>query len=308
MRKMAVIGLGHVGREVGYTIVTKGIADDLTLFDKSDKIAKAEQLDLQDAQGQLTTHTNVAIQDYAQLQDTDVIIFSAGDITALYDHAGDRLAELRVTSKIVEEVGPKIKASGFNGIIIDITNPCDVITTYLQDLTGLPKKQVFGTGTSLDTLRMKRAVGEKLNVELTNVAGFNLGEHGETQFTAWSTVTVGGKPISVLAKERNLDVNQLSEDARLGGWYIFNGKRYTSYGIATAAVTLAEAVFSDARVIRPVSNWNEELGICIGQPAIVGREGIVATYPITLPADEQALFQKSADTIKHNYSTLPSKS
>lgn len=292
MRKLGVIGLGHVGATAAYTLVTKGIADELVLIDRKDKKATAEYYDLSDALARLDTYTTLYKQDYAELKDADVIITAFGDIDAVAK-GGDRFGEFKVNTESAKEIGTKLKEVGFSGVIINISNPCDVITGLLQKYSGLPKNQVLGTGTALDTARMQRAVGETLNEDSKNVAGFVLGEHGESQFTAWSTVSVKGHPISEVAKEKNLDLADLDEKARRGGWLVFSGKRYTCYAVATCAVKLAQAVMSGANYATPVSTYVEKYGTYVGYPAVVGRGGVVAVNNVDLPADEEAKLQKS---------------
>ncbi|KLA47694.1 hypothetical protein P869_08060, partial [Ligilactobacillus ruminis S23] len=145
MRKFAVIGLGHVGATVAYTLVTKGLADELVLIDSNDDKCMAEQYDLLDSLGRLDTHTKIKVQDYSELKDADIIITAFGNIAAL-SLDGDRFGEFNINTAAAADVGPKIKESGFNGVIVNISNPCDVIATLLQKYTGLPKNQVFGTG------------------------------------------------------------------------------------------------------------------------------------------------------------------
>lgn len=159
MKKVAIIGMGHVGSTTAYTLISKNIVDELVLFDSRADILQAELNDLMDGQMEQNHQVRLIEPALSELADTDVILFSAGDIS-IFEGNPDRFAELNLTKTIVEEWAPKIKASGFNGILLNITNPCDVITQYLQELTGFPRERVFGTGTSLDTGRMKHAVSK----------------------------------------------------------------------------------------------------------------------------------------------------
>ena len=183
MRNVAVIGMGHVGATVAFTLFTHGIVDNLYLLDKNQAKAEAEYNDLRDTLARNDYHVNVFLGDYSDLKDVDIIVTSFGNIAATVK-TGDRFGEFEINAKNAKEVGAKIKESGFNGILINISNPCDAISTILQETTGLSRKQVFGTGTFLDTARMQRIVGEELNEDPRNVAGFVLGEHGASQFTA----------------------------------------------------------------------------------------------------------------------------
>lgn len=303
MRKFGIIGLGNVGRTVAYTLVTKGIADSLVLIDKDQKKARAEQLDLQDAQARLNTTTQVTIQDYDNLKDVDILYISAGDIS-ISTNGGDRFDEFKFTAAVVKEIAPKIVASGFKGFIIDIMNPCDAVTSYLQKLTGFSKQRVFGTGTFLDTARMQRVVGEKLNVNPRSVEGYVLGEHGNTQFVAWSSVRVQGEAIQDLPEAKNFDFDKLADEAKQGAWEVASGKGFTSDAIATCGVSLGQAVLSDARLVCPVSGYSKKYDTYVGLPAVVGKNGIESVVDLPLTDEETKKFASSAQMIHDNVSKL----
>lgn len=300
-RKVAVIGMGNVGSTVAHYIVANGFADDLVLIDTNKDKVEADALDLQDALPNLPFHTNITVNDYSELKDTDVVVSALGNIKLQDNPNADRFAELPFTRSQVPLVAQKIKESGFHGKIVVITNPVDVITSLYQKITGLPKNHVIGTGTLLDSARMKRAVAARLNVDSRSVEGYNLGEHGNSQFTAWSTVKVLDQPIAELAKKRGLDLNELDHEAKMGGWTVFKGKKYTNYGVATAAVRLVNTILSDARTELPVSNYREEYGVFLSYPAVVGRDGVVEQVQLDLTDDELKKLQTSADFIKQKY-------
>lgn len=300
-RKIAVIGMGHVGSTVAHYIVANGFADDLVLIDTNEDKVVADATDYQDAMPNLPYHTNITVNDYAELKDADVIISALGNIKLQDNPTDDRFAELPFTRVAVRDVAKKIKASGFNGKIVAITNPVDVITSIYQEVTGLPKNHVLGTGTLLDSARMKRAVSQRLNIDPRSVVGYNLGEHGNSQFTAWSTVRVLGKPITEIAKEKGLDLEAIDNESKVGGHRVFHGKKYTNYGVATAAVLLANTIINNALTELPVSNYREEYGTYLSYPAIVGRDGVVEQLQLKLTEEELKKLQISADYIKTKY-------
>lgn len=306
-RKIGIIGDGHVGSTVAHYIVTNGFADDLVLIDKNEAKVNADAIDFREAMPNLPFHTNITVNDYAALKDADVIISALGNIRLNDGAKEDRFSELAYNSEQVKSVAAKIRDSGFNGIIIAITNPVDVITSLYQQVTGLPKKHVIGTGTLLDSARMKRAVAEKLNLDSRSVIGYNLGEHGNSQFTAWSTVRALDKPLTELAKERHLDLDALDNEARHGGYTIFKGKGYTSYGVATAAVRLAKVVLSDAHTVLPVSNYREDYDSYLSYPVVVGRDGVLDDVSLNLTDEEKEKLQNSADFIKTNFKKYSEK-
>lgn len=300
-RKVGVIGMGNVGSTVAHYIVAMGFADDLVLIDKNEAKVKADALDFEDAMANLPFHTNITVNDYSALKDADVIVSALGNIKLQDNPNADRFAELSFTRQAVKEVAQKIKESGFKGKIVAITNPVDVITSLYQKITGLPKNHVLGTGTLLDSARMKRAVAERLNLDPRSVDGYNLGEHGNSQFTAWSTVRVLGRPLTELADKRGLDLEELDKEAKMGGWTVFQGKKYTNYGVATAAVKLVNAILSDSLTELPVSNFREEYGVYLSYPAVVGRDGVIEQAQLDLTEEELQKLQTSADFIKEKY-------
>lgn len=295
-RKIGIIGLGHVGSTLLHDLVAGQVFDDYVLIDKDEKKVAADVLDMEDrvaSTGQLARFT---INDYAALADADLVVSCLGNISLQANAAKSRFAELPFTSREVKEVSEDLVASGFSGILIVITNPVDVITQLYQTYTGYPKERVLGTGTLLDTARMKRAVGHRLDLSPTTISGYNLGEHGNSQFTAWSQVRVGQTPIQALLSREDLD--QLAEEARMGGHTVFFGKGYTNFAIAGAAKTLIEAVLANSRAILPVSHYLAGYGTYLGYPAIVGRSGILGTVDLSLSREESALLEQSATIVK----------
>lgn len=213
-RKVAVIGMGHVGATVAHYLVACGFTDDLALYDTNEAKVRADALDLRDVMANLPYHTNLTVNDDSQLADCDVVVSTLGKSKLVDTPDHDRFAEFKFTRTQVPLVAKKLVDNGFHGKLVDVTNPCDVITSMYQKLTGLPKEHVLGTGTLLDSARMRACVGEALNVDSRLVVGFNLGEHGNSQFTAWSTVRVLGKQVVDLAKEQHVDLADVEERSR----------------------------------------------------------------------------------------------
>ncbi|QXA19585.1 L-lactate dehydrogenase [Streptococcus gordonii] len=299
-RKVAIIGMGNVGAAVAHGLIAQGAFDDYVLIDTNEAKVKADALDFQDAAANLNHHANITVNSYEALADADIIISALGNIKLQDNSNADRFAELPFTSKEVIEVSKKIKEVGFKGILIAITNPVDVVTSLYQHYTGLPKERVIGTGTLLDTARMKRAVGVRFGVDPRSVYGYNLGEHGNSQFTAWSQVRVKGQSISKLTSEEVLE--EIATEAMRGGHTVFYGKKYTSYGIASAAIRLALAVISDAHEELPVTNYYAPLDTYLSYPALVGRSGIIEQLQLTLTEEEEAKLARSAQFIQDKFS------
>lgn len=299
-RKVAIIGMGNVGAAVAHGLIAQGAFDDYVLIDTNEDKVRADALDFQDAAANLNHHTNITVNDYEALADADVLISTLGNIKLQDNPNADRFAELLFTSKEVIDISEKIKSVGFRGVLIAITNPVDVVTSLFQHYTGLPKERVIGTGTLLDTARMKRAVGVRFGVDPRSVYGYNLGEHGNSQFTAWSQVRVKGQPIHTLTSEKVLE--EIATEAMKGGHTVFYGKKYTSYGIASAAIRLALAVVSDAHEELPITNYYAPLDTYLSYPAIIGRNGVIEQVKLSLTDEEEAKLAHSAQFIQDKFS------
>ncbi|MBC1467484.1 L-lactate dehydrogenase [Listeria welshimeri] len=300
-RKVGIIGAGHVGSDVAFSLVTQGICDEIILIDKVEAKAESEALELRDMSSMTHFYTAVTANDWEGLKEADVIIMAVGPETLLRQ---DRMEELVETSRSVAEIVPKILATGFEGIFVNITNPCDVITMLIQKITGFDHSRVFGTGTSLDTARMRRVVGETLHINPKSVEGYVLGEHGESQFVAWSTVKIGGVHITDYNTETTLDLPALKDTVRFGGWNILTGKGWTSFGIATATANIVGALLSDAKQVFPLAVFSEQTNTYIGQPAIIGANGVIDILEPSLTKEEQANFSNSAAVIRKAFDLL----
>lgn len=297
-RKVGIIGLGHVGAAVAHSLLAQGAVDEFVFIDSDKAKVTAEALDFEDAKANLEYNANYVVNDWDALADADVVISSVGKISLQGTVKNkDRFVELQFTKHQIKGVSEKLVASGFKGILVVITNPVDVITTMYQHFTGFPKKRVIGTGTLLDTARLHRAVGQALQVHPKSVQGYNVGEHGNSQFTAWSTVKVKGQPIT----SYDLPLSELDEAVKAGGFTVYDGKKFTSYGIASAASRLTKAILTDSHEELPVSNYRSEYGVYVSYPMIVGRAGIVDEVKLNLPVDEQDKLDASAKLIHDRY-------
>ena len=294
--KIGIIGDGHVGCTIAHELIISGLVDDLVMIDVNEGKVNADAVDFEDAMANLPYHTNVVVNDYDALKDAEVLISTLGKISL--ETKGDRFQELEYNKKQLQPITESIKKSGFNGILLVISNPVDAITNLYQQLTGLPKEHVLGTGTLLDTARMKKVVAKKFNVDPRSISGFALGEHGDSQFTAWSTVKVLEQPITELAKSASWSLDDLEDEIRTGGQTVFVGKHYTNYGVSAAAVRIVRAILTDSHTELPVSSYQEKYGTYMSYPTIVGRNGIEAKIELALTPEEEELLEQSAQAIK----------
>lgn len=296
-RKIAIIGLGHVGAAIAHALITTGGADELVFIDTNSAKVEAEALDFQDAAANLKYDVQIVVNDWQALNDADVVISTLGKISLQKEGqaTGDRFVELQFTKQQIRGVADKILASGFHGVLVVVTNPVDVITALYQKFTGFSANRVIGTGTLLDTARMQRAVGVALEVNPRSVTGYNLGEHGNSQFTAWSTVRVHGKLIESAPK---VDTDALENEARVGGYTVYAGKEFTSYGIASATIRLVEAILTDSHEVLPVSTYQQQSDVYLSYPVVIGRAGVLNKAPLDLTDSEEQKLAESAAYIK----------
>lgn len=298
-RKVGIIGMGHVGSTIAHGLIVQGAFDDYILIDTDETKVQADSIDFADAAMNILHHASIVVNDYEALADADVVIVALGKIALQDNPDADRFAELPFTAAQVPVVAKELVRVGFDGVLIVISNPVDVVTNLFQYYTGFPKEKVIGTGTLLDTARMKRAVGQHFHIDPRSVYGYNLGEHGNSQFTAWSQVRVKGQPIGELVPTTFLEA--LSAESIQGGHRVFYGKKYTNYGIASAAIRLALAIVSDSHEELPVSVYYEPHQTYLSYPAIIGRHGIVEQVKLNLTEEEEEKLAISANYIKQKF-------
>ena len=309
-RTVGVVGLGHVGAHVAYSLAIQGIADELILVDLKDQKLASEVQDLRDSVAYMPHRVSVCAGDFSDLGECDVIVNSVGKIDLLRGNT-DRVAEMKFTVPAVRSYVQKIKDSGFNGVLINITNPCDVITNELAKGLGLPRGRVFGTGTGLDTARLLSALARQTGVDHKSITCYMLGEHGNQQFAPWSCVSFNGMPLDKWAEtdERfRFDREALKKESIGGGWVTFSGKYCTEYGIATTAARMASVVLHDEKAIMPASaelrgEYGEE-GLFVGVPCVIGANGVEEVVELLLTAEEKATFHECCDGIRHNMEHL----
>ena len=309
-RKVAVIGLGHVGAHVAYSLALQGICDELLLIDQNEQKLISECQDLRDCVAYCPNRVKVTIGDFPDLRDADVIVNCVGSITLLIERM-DRLDEMDFNIRAVRGYVDKIKASGFNGILINISNPCDIVTRELALGLGLPRGHVFGTGTGLDTSRLLSALNRQTGIDHKSITAYMMGEHGALQFAPWSCVSFKGMPLDEWAKtdERfRFDREALKTESIGGGWVTFKGKPCTEYGIAATAARMVHVVLHDEKQILPASmelnGEYGESGLFVGVPCLIGKDGVEQVIELPLTAEEKATFHDCCEGVRKNMEHL----
>jgi len=210
----------------------------------------------------------------------------------------DRFAELKMNAPEVRAVSKELNRVGFKGKLLVITNPCDVMTELYYRSLDLPASSILGTGTVLDTARMKHYVGEAFGVDSRSVSGYVLGEHGDSQFVCWSSVFIGGKSIFDFVSEQNFSLDEIEDKARQSGYHVYAGKGYTNVAIAQSTACVLEALLSDAKSVMPVSHYHKEHDSYISTPAIVGKRGIEGAVKIALNEAEETMLVASVKEVR----------
>ena len=309
-RKIGIIGAGHVGSHGGYSLISQGLVEELVYIDVDKEKAVAQALDLQDSSTYLGRRVKVYAGNYSDIKDADILIVAAGPLPDMAAGQTDRQQTLGATVAILKDIIPQIKASGFNGIIVNISNPADVVTHYLQEKLNWNPKRILSTSTTLDSSRVRRAIAEETGYDQHSIYAYALGEHGESQFVPWSNVTVGGKPTVELIKEQperfgKLNLDEIASRAKKAGWIILGGKGSTEFGIGASIANVVQAIFGGEDRILPVSTLLQgqygQSGVYASVPCRVNNEGIAEVIELKLTAEEQAKFAQSCRTMDENY-------
>ncbi|RUS46216.1 L-lactate dehydrogenase [Cohnella sp. AR92] len=309
-RKVAIVGVGFVGSSCAYSLINQSICEEIVLIDRTRERAYAQALDLSHCMDFTHTRTKIRVGEPADCRDADIVVLAAG---ANPVPGGSRLALLESSAELYSALIPIIMESGFDGIFVVAANPVDVVTYLVWRLSRLPRSRVIGTGTSIDSSRLKILLSEHIPVDPRSVQGYVLGEHGDSQFPAWSHVTIGGKPLlDILAQHPGrfggLQLDEIAAKTRNAGWEILQRKGSTHYGIANAIAHIVRSILNDDYKVTAVSAvLDGEYGqtdLCLGVPAILSRSGITELVELNLTQKEQELFLRSCSILREAASSL----
>lgn len=302
--KVVVVGTGSVGAAVAFDIVMNHVCDDLVLIDINKEKSWAEATDLQHSLGYNGSKMKVKDGEYDDCKDADLVVIAAA---LPYITGQTRLDMMEKAAGIMESIVPPIMKSGFSGIIVVITNPVDVMSYYVHKLSGLPANKVIGTGTALDSARLKYHLADVMNVDPQSVHALCMGEHGDSQVIPWSQITVGGKKFLDIINDNKVrlgkfNIDSVSEDIKMIAYRIVNAKGATTFGIAATTVQIIKAVLRDENKVIPVSSMlNGEYGekdIYAGVPAVLNNQGIKELVEYHLSENEMAELKKSIAIIR----------
>ncbi|MGF6905489.1 L-lactate dehydrogenase [Fusobacterium sp. PH5-44] len=309
LRKVVIIGAGHVGSHVGFSLATQGTCDEIVYIDTNHDKAIAQAEDTADAVVYLPHHINVKAGNYSDINDAEIIVISAGPLPEL-GTGETRMDTLGKTIKCLDSVVEGIKNSKFNGIIISISNPADVIAQYIQNKTNYPANKVISTSTTLDSARLRKYLSRELDIDPKSVHAYVMGEHGESQMVPWSCATISGKSLISLMKEQpdtygKLDLDKIANDGRLGGWVILNGKGSTEFGIGASCNELIKTIFANERKVCMISTLLSgqygQKDVYASVPTILGKDGVIDIIELPMTSDELEKFGQSCNIMKKNF-------
>jgi len=292
--KIAIIGAGAVGTTTAYSLMLRNLAAEIILVDRDETRCEGEILDLSDALS-FSKASQIKRGTIEDAKKSDIIVICAG---ARQKPGQKREELLEINKKIITLIIHDLKPINPNAIIIVVTNPVDLMTYYAQKASDLPKTRVFGTGTFLDTQRIRRIVAQALQIADQSVHAYALGEHGDTQFAAWSSATVAGKPLTKFPDLNKTVLDQFLQTARAKVYEIIKCKGATFFGIAACISAICENIIFDRKYVLPLSVYLEDFEICMSMPVVLGVNGIEKIIQIPLDQEEQKALQTSANKLK----------
>ncbi len=302
-RKAAIIGCGFVGSASAFSLMQSGLFSELVLIDANREKAEGEALDI--AHGiPFARQMKIYAGDYDDIMDSAVIIVTAG---ANQKPEETRLDLVHKNVNIFKSIIPEIAKRDYQGILLIVANPVDILTYTALKLSGMPENRVIGSGTVLDTARLKYRLGEHLSVDSRSVHAFIVGEHGDSEIAVFSSANVSGIPLNRFCEmrghfEHEAATRRIAEEVKNSAYEIIAKKHATYYGIAMSVKRICEAIVRDEKSILPVSSMmHGEYGIsdvALSMPAIVGKDGVETRVPISISEEEEAKLKESADTLK----------
>lgn len=308
-RKAVMIGCGFVGSASVFALMQSGLFSEIVLIDADKDKAEGEAMDISHGVP-FARPMKIYAGDYDDAADAAIIIVSAG--------AGQKPGETRLdlvhkNVAIFKSIIPEIAKRGFDGILLIVANPVDILTQVALKLSGLPEERVIGSGTVLDSARLKYQLGEHLAVDSRSVHAFIVGEHGDSEVVAWSSANVSGVELSKMCEMRGHyqhkeNTQEIADKVKNSAYDIINKKHATYYGIAMSVRRICEVIMRDEKSILPVSHMMHGAygieGVALSMPVIVGAGGLEADIPIELSGEEALKLKESADALKEIVDSL----
>lgn len=309
-RKVSLIGTGMVGMSYAYSLLNQNVCDELVLIDIDKKRAEGEAMDLNHGLAFSGSNMKIYAGEYEDCADADIAVICAG---VAQKQGESRLNLLKRNTAVFKSIIDPITASGFNGIFLVATNPVDIMTRITYSLSGFNPRRVLGSGTALDTARLRYLLGDYLKVDPRNVHAYVMGEHGDSEFVPWSQAMIATKPILELCEESGgqvceEDLRKISEEVKGAAYRIIEAKKATYYGIGMALTRITRAILGDENSVLTVSAMLKgEYGqseVYTGVPCIINQNGIQRVLPLSLSEEEKQKLKASCDTLRESLLSL----
>ena len=292
--KIMIVGTGNVGASIAYAILNQRTAvNEIILTDIIAKDAEGEAMDLRDALAVAPSYVKIKNGTYKDAKDCDIVVITAG---AAQKPGETRMELLNKNANILKGMIEQIMDSGFDGIFLVVTNPMDVLTYLTMKYSGLPSERVIGSGTVLDSARLRTRIASYLNINAKSVHAYQIGEHGDTELTLWSLADVGGQKVTELLDKKTRE--GISDFVKNEAYDIIDKKGATYYGIATCVVQILNSILNDEMRVLAVSSYDHFSDTSFGFPSVVGHEGIIRRLDLKLSEHEGVELQKSINTLK----------
>lgn len=303
LRKVAVIGCGFVGSSSAFALMMSGLFSEMVLLDADRERAEGEALDISHGMP-LARPMKIYAGGYDDVTDAAIIVVTAG---ANQKPGETRLDLVKKNVAIFKSIMPEISKRKYKGILLIVANPVDILTYTAVKYSGLPSSRVIGSGTVLDTARLKYLLSEHLEVDSRSIHAYIIGEHGDSEFAAWSSANVSGVPLYDFCKMRGHShfedaQKKIEADVRNSAYEIIKRKHATYYGIAMSVKRICEAMIRDEKSVLAVSSLMEDVygveDVALSMPAIIGKDGVETLIPVRLSVDEQRKLKESAEILK----------
>ena len=291
MKRIVIIGCGNVGLAYLKNLCQSDMTLDISLIDIDEEKLEGEILDLEHSLVYRNSNINIKLGNYSDCDNADIVVITAG----IPQSTKDRMSDLEKANEIVVDITNKLRETSFSGIILVACNPLDVITELIAHYTDYSYNKVIGTGTMLDTARLKSLISKRINIKPSDINAYVLGEHGNSQFVAWSNANIG---LENLSQYLSLDdKEELEDETRHMGGVIVKHKGYTSDGVASCLLELTLCILNDLKKVYPVSNYNTTYDVYISTPCVIGKKGIEKAINIKLTEEEEEKLESSAEVI-----------
>lgn len=301
-KKISIVGAGNVGASIAYTLTIDGMASEIVLIDINKGKAEGEAMDILQGTA-LCPPVNIYAGDYEDAKESDIVVITSG-IPRKPGQSRLDLAQNNVN--LMKEIAPKLVSAAPDAVYVIVSNPVDIMTYTFLQVTGLPDHQVIGSGTMLDSARLRSIIAENANINPKNVHGYVLGEHGDSSVVPWSLITISGMEMNTycdtLGIKMDMNLDEIANEMRTSGSKVIGLKGATYYAIALSVCRICDCIMRDTNSVLAVSTMiHNHYGIndvCLSLPAIIGKNGIVDVINPPLLPEEETSLQASADTLK----------